>query len=203
VGRRQPEHLDDGAVIRLSLREPEAFGHIFDRHADALHGYLWRRVGAHPADELLGEVFCIAFECRDRFELDRSSARPWLYGIATNRIQHWWRSRARGDAAFQRAALTATTVAELDVDAIVARLDAAGASAQLRSFLAGLPRDRVDLLVLWACEQLTYPELADALDLPIGTVRSRLHRLRSAAMELIALERDNDGVTAEVKGRTP
>jgi RNA polymerase sigma factor (sigma-70 family) len=194
---REPEDLDDGAVIRASLRDPERFGQIFDRHADAVHGYLWRRAGASAAGELLGDVFCTAFERRERFQLDRTSARPWLYGIATNHLQHWWRSRARADAAFRRVANAEVGAAELDLDALVARLDAAGATTALRTFLAGLPHDRLDLLVLWACEELTYPELADALGLPIGTVRSRIHRLRAAAVELIGTERENDGVTAD------
>ena len=194
--------MGDGATIRLSLREPDVFGLIFDRHADAVHGYLWRRAGANAADELLGDVFLTAFERRRTFEFERASARPWLYGIATNRLKHWWRSRARADAAYRRLPASDSEPATLDVDALVARLDAVGATASLRAFLGTLPPDRLDLLVLWACEQLTYPELAEALDLPIGTVRSRIHRLRGAATELLGAEREITGVTAEAEGPT-
>jgi RNA polymerase sigma factor (sigma-70 family) len=201
----------DAEIVRQSLHRPDRFGLIFDRHADAVHRFLWRRAGPTPADELLGDVFCIAFERRAGFRFDRSSARPWLYGIATHQLQHWWRSRARADAAYRRVAASEilSVDGDADLDAVIARLDAAGASAMLRAFLASLPADRVDLLVLWACEQLTYPELAEALDLPIGTVRSRIHRLRSAAMELMTRDRESDGVTAdvlsipEVKGPRP
>ena len=193
----ESERLGDGAVIRASLGDPEHFGLIFDRHADAIHGFLWRRAGAGAADELLSEVFCVGFERRARFELDRANARPWLYGIATHQLQHWWRGRARADAAYQRLGRAEPSSAHLDIDALVARLDAAGASAALRAFLGTLAPDRVDLLVLWACEQLSYPELAEALDLPIGTIRSRIHRLRATATELIPVRRENVGVTAD------
>ena len=100
----EAEPLGDGELIRASLARPERFGVVFDRHAGAVHGYLWRRAGAGPADELLGDVFCIAFERRAAFQFARVSARPWLYGIATNQLQHWWRGRARADAAYRRLA---------------------------------------------------------------------------------------------------
>ena len=71
----------DGAVIAASLETPGAFGVIFDRHGSTLLRFLARRVDPAEAEDLLGEVFRIAFERRSAFEQDRDSARPWLSAI--------------------------------------------------------------------------------------------------------------------------
>ena len=55
--------------------------------------------------------------------------------------------------------------------------------------LRQLDGGQVDLLVMWAWEQMTYAEIADALTIPIGTVRSRIHRLKALCTELLAVER--------------
>src|SRR5262245_38357308 len=95
---------DDARVIAASLVEPRRFGTIFDRHATVLHRYLVRRLGPDAADGLVGEVFLIAFNGRDRYDLERSSARPWLYGIATNLVAKHRRGEARRIHAMARMA---------------------------------------------------------------------------------------------------
>ena len=65
------EDGSDAAVIAASLAEPVQFGAIFDRHATVLHRYLVRRLGPDDADTMVGEVFRIAFEKRDTYDLDR------------------------------------------------------------------------------------------------------------------------------------
>ena len=85
----------DAAVIRSSLDAPARFGEIFDRHATVLFRYLVRRVGVDDAELLLGDVFRVAFEKRATYDDERPSARPWLYGIATNLLAHHRRGEAR------------------------------------------------------------------------------------------------------------
>ena len=92
----------DGAVIAGSLETPGAFGVIFDRHGSTLLRFLARRVDPAEAEDLLGEVFRIAFERRSAFERDRDSARPWLYGIAANLVAKHHRSEARRFRAMAR-----------------------------------------------------------------------------------------------------
>jgi RNA polymerase sigma-70 factor (ECF subfamily) len=92
----------DGAVIAGSLETPGAFGVIFDRHGSTLLRFLARRVDPAEAEDLLGEVFRIAFERRSAFERDRDSARPWLYGIAANVVAKHYRSEARRSRAMAR-----------------------------------------------------------------------------------------------------
>src|SRR3954471_19444396 len=100
--------MDDAEVIARSLDDPAQFAALYDRHAGIVFRFLVRRVGRDVADELLGETFRIAFERRAVFDLQRESARPWLYGIATNLLAKHRRTEARRLHAIER--LTATRV---------------------------------------------------------------------------------------------
>ena len=93
---------DHVRAIADSLSDPAAFGGLYDRHAAELLGYVIRRVGVSEGEAVLGEVFRVAFESRSRYELDRSDARPWLYGLPPNCIMKHYRSVGRHRAALQR-----------------------------------------------------------------------------------------------------
>ena len=84
----------DAELIIESLVEPARFGEIFDRHAEVVFRYLARRIGPDDANDLLAEVFLSAFEARFRYDSDFSTALPWLYGIASNRLRKHFRRRA-------------------------------------------------------------------------------------------------------------
>ncbi len=68
---------------------------VFDRHAPHIHRYLARRLGGQVADDLMGETFLIAFGARGRYDPAFASARPWLYGIATDLVGRRRREEAR------------------------------------------------------------------------------------------------------------
>jgi len=74
----------DATVIGQSLADPERFAVIFERYFSQIRQYLARRVGTKIADDLAAEVFVVVFAERQRYDLARDCARPWLYGIATN-----------------------------------------------------------------------------------------------------------------------
>jgi len=85
MGSRSPStDPSDASVIAGSLQRPEQFAAIFDRHFDSVHAYLARRIGASLADDLASQTFVVAFERRESFRATVDSARPWLFGIATN-----------------------------------------------------------------------------------------------------------------------
>ncbi|MEX2440390.1 MAG: RNA polymerase sigma factor [Actinomycetota bacterium] len=165
----------DAQIIESSFDQPSEFSTVFQRHFGAVHRYLSTRVGIDVADELASETFARAFGARARYRLDRSHALPWLFGIATNLIKEHIRSETAHLKALARQA--GQTVTELDM-----RLDehagVARARADVARALATLhPGDRdVLLLVGWA--DLRYQDVASALSIPIGTVRSRLSRAR-------------------------
>jgi RNA polymerase sigma factor (sigma-70 family) len=182
----------DAELIVASLTEPERFGPIFDRHATALFRYLARRVGVDDAETMLGEMFCIAFERRATYDPDRPDARPWLYGIATNLIAHRHRREGRRQRAIVRLqserAVDDGPEEQFDPTAagVAARVDAASGWPTIAAAIAELPAGERDALVLYVWEDLSYAEIADALDVPVGTVRSRLNRARSRLRELDA-----------------
>lgn len=158
------------------MQEPAAFGALFHRHAPALHRYVARRAGPAVADDVTSETFLIAFERRSRFELDRESARPWLLGIATNLIHRHRIAEARTLRSAERAAAEAPRQSEADelAESVETRMEVRRIVRELRR----LPmRDR-DCLLLFAWEGLSYEQIAEAMGVPIGTVRSRLNRAR-------------------------
>jgi RNA polymerase sigma-70 factor (ECF subfamily) len=159
-----------------SLDDPAAFATLFDRHAPAVHRYLGRRVG-ELADDLLSETFLIAFRRRAAYRPERVEVRPWLIGIATNLVHGSARAERRRYRALARAA-SEPEVPGIDPGDSADRLDAQALRGPLAGALAALKaRDR-DALLLFAWAQLSYEEIAAVLDIPIGTVRSRLNRAR-------------------------
>jgi len=174
--------VTDADLIRLSGTEPEEFGRIFDRHAEPVHRYLARRIGRTLADDLTAETFLIAFRGRDRYDVEQPDARPWLYGIAANLLRGHQRAEIRQYRALARTGLDPAQAGP--DDQVPAQVTAAAEVRALAGAPAGLPVGEREVLTLISQAQLTYPEVARALDIPVGTVRSRLHsarkRLRSA-----------------------
>jgi RNA polymerase sigma factor (sigma-70 family) len=166
-------------------REPTDFAAVFDRHFDAVFGYLQRRIGRDLAEELAAETFLVAFDKRDRFDAEQGDALPWLLGIATNLLRRHARREVRELRAYARSAVDPVLDA---FDGIEERLDASGERRHLIEGLAGLSGTERDALLLAAWADLSYPEIAAALEVPIGTVRSRLSRAR--AHIAAALERE-------------
>jgi RNA polymerase sigma-70 factor (ECF subfamily) len=171
-------------VLRSSLTDPGQFAVLFDRHAATVHRYLARRVG-ELADDLLSETFLVAFRRRADYQQVHAEVRPWLLGIATHLIQGHRRSEERRLRAMARTHPEDATPA-LDLDELSDRVAAAALRAPIAAALGALkPADR-DALILLAWEQLTYEEIAAVLEVPIGTVRSRLHRARRQTRSALA-----------------
>ncbi len=168
--------LSDADVIRASLDDPGRFGEVFDRHARAIHRFLGRRVGPDDGGDVLSAVFLAAFESRHRYDTRVPMALPWLYGIASNLLSKHFRKRSGELRALER--VVGQTRLDSADDAIAASVDAQRQVRALARLLEELPAGERDVLLLHAWEGLTYQELAVALDIPVGTVRSRLHRTR-------------------------
>ncbi|PJE98415.1 RNA polymerase subunit sigma-70 [Streptomyces carminius] len=169
----------DAAVIEDSGRRPETFALLYDRHAADIHRYVARRLGAGVADDVTAETFLIAFRHRARYDPERGSARPWLYGIAANLIGRHRRHEVRALRALARTGADPVADSWTDwVDGADSRVTAQAASGPLADALAGLSAGDRHVLLLVAWADLTYQEVADALGIPVGTVRSRLNRAR-------------------------
>jgi RNA polymerase sigma-70 factor (ECF subfamily) len=176
----------DADCLARSLSEPKAFEPIFDRHFTAVHRYLHRRAGRDLADELAAQTFAVAFACRASHR-GAGTALPWLYGIATNLLRRNHRAERRQLRAYARSGVDRwvahddDTAARVDDEALGPRL--AGALAAMR------PRER-DVLLLYALADLSYEEIALALEVPVGTVRTWLHRAREVAQRELAESTD-------------
>jgi RNA polymerase sigma factor (sigma-70 family) len=189
---------DDAVVIARSRREPELFAQVFRRHADGISRYVTRRLGPQLAEDIVAETFLTAFRLRARYDSSRTDARPWLYGIAANLIRRHHRDEVRWLRALERTGIdpVVSSAAEL----AEARMTADSANRAVAAAIAGLdPRQReVVLLVTWA--ELTYDQVAEALGIPEGTVRSRMNRARSCLRaELAEVNPEREGRTQEVR----
>lgn len=167
---------DDASYIGRSRREPEAFAEVFRRHAPDLKRYVTRRLGADAAEDVVAETFLAAFHQRDAYDLTRPSARPWLYGIATNLIGRYVRTEVRQLRLLERTGEDPVT--ESFTDRSDERVTAQASGRRLAGALAALPKGYRDALLLVAWADLTYPEVAQALGVRVGTVRSRINRAR-------------------------
>lgn len=171
--------VTDAHLIAGSQAEPERFAELFDRHHDRIAAYLRRRLPRAEADDLAAETFLKAFEGRHGYDPGRPDAAPWLYGIATNLVRRHHRSEGRrwrahaAQAAGELTGLRAGVGVEAD-----ARMDAAAAGPGIVRALEHLKAGDRDALLLLAWGDLAYAEIATALDIPLGTVRSRINRAR-------------------------
>jgi RNA polymerase sigma-70 factor (ECF subfamily) len=180
----QPPELSDAARIAASLDSPTAFAAVFERHHPAVHRYLARRLGVDLADELAAEVFAVAFAKRGRYDPAFDDARPWLFGIATRLAQRHWRREERELRAYARSGVD--PAAPSHDERAAARADSASAGPALAAALASLSRDERDVLLLHAWEELGHAEIAAALAISPGTVKSRLHRARHRVRQSLA-----------------
>jgi RNA polymerase sigma-70 factor, ECF subfamily len=184
----------DAECLARSLRDPRAFEVVFDRHFPAVHRYLHRRAGRELADELAAETFAVAFERRASCRAI-DTALPWLYGIATNLLRRRRRTEQRQLRAYGRAGVDRWADYE---DETAARADGAARDADLARALAAMrPRER-DALLLYALADLSYEEVAVALEVPVGTVRTWLHRARETARR--ELDADADALPLATSG---
>jgi len=179
----------DAQVIARALTDPAAFATIFDRHHDAIHGYLRRRLDAAIAEELAAETFARALHGVARYDHERADALPWLYGIAANLARRHRRTEVRRLRAYAR---TGRDPLADEHDEAPARLDAAAAGPRLAAALAALSAGDREAVLLLAWAELSYDEIAAALRVPIGTVRSRLHRARRVLRAHLEPEASHD-----------
>ncbi len=164
-------------VDQLREGAPEALTELFELYGDRIHTHCFRRLGSwHEAEDATASVFLEVWRHRERVRLHEESALPWLYGVATNVC----RNAARG--ARRRLRLVGRLpdpAAEDDhSEAVAARVDAEARMGRVLAAIDALPEREREVLALVAWAGLTYEQSAAALDVPVGTVRSRLSRAR-------------------------
>jgi RNA polymerase sigma factor (sigma-70 family) len=166
----------DAEAMTAARDDPGAFVVVFDRHFDAIFRYLRRRVGRTRGEELAAETFARALASVDRFDSQYADARPWLYGIAVNLLRRHLRDEERELRAYARTGLDPLGAEE-------PLLEEAERAPEIAAALAELAPVEREVLLLYAWADLGYAEIAAALDVPVGTVRSRLSRARTRVRE--------------------
>lgn len=179
----------DSRLIESSWDEGERFGALFDRHYDVIRVYCERRLGRTAGQDVAADVFLTAFAARHTYDLERPTALPWLYGIATNLI----RRHRRDEASRFKAVARQTAIMIVSVPDEEGRLAAAAeASSVIHAIEKMRPKDR-DILLLFAWADLSYDDIAKALDIAPGTVRSRLARARRRLKQAEAYSPERGG----------
>jgi RNA polymerase sigma-70 factor (ECF subfamily) len=177
--------VTDGELWRRAVDgEPEAFGVLFERHARAVYNYLFRRTADWSlAEDLTSVVFLEAWRRRREVRLKRDVALPWLLGVASNVLRNKRRSQWRYRAALERIPRER---AEGFADNANARLDDERRVRSALRSLSKLPKREQEVIALCGWADLSYEDAAAALNIPVGTVRSRLSRARARLREPVA-----------------
>jgi RNA polymerase sigma factor (sigma-70 family) len=171
------EQVTDAELAARFRRDPERFTAVYDRYFGDIHRYVAGRLDVSVADDLAAETFLVAFGRRDRFDPERGSLRPWLFGIATNLVARHRRKEARHYRALARAGADPAT--DSHEGRVVASVAAQRAQPRLARALTTLNQGERDVLLLIALSQLSHQEVAGALGISYGTVGSRLSRARA------------------------
>jgi RNA polymerase sigma-70 factor (ECF subfamily) len=179
----------DGATDEPLPRRPAGsadadFEALYRDSVDRIYGYLARRVGPALAEDLTAQTFAEAWASRDRYDPERGVAVGWLFGIATNLLRHHRRKEEAQLRAFARCGID--PVDSFDEAVVVDRVMVRDGWRRVASVLADLSEDDRNILTLAGWANLSYDDIGAALDLPVGTVKSRLSRARTQLARRLA-----------------
>ncbi len=180
--------IDEKSEIREVLAgNAEAYGAIVRRYQDRLVAAVYAMIGSREdAEDVTQECLAIAFRRLSTFE-GRSSLFTWLHRIAMNlAISH--RRKRRLENAHER---TSMEFAELDLvgreEPVEQQIDRRDQQALVRAAVLQLDEQYRSVLVLRDVQGMDYGDIAETLQIPIGTVRSRLHRARLEIKDILEL----------------
>ncbi|MBE1582425.1 RNA polymerase sigma factor [Nonomuraea angiospora] len=168
--------MEDVTVVERSMDNPDLFALLYDRYFTELYRYLAARLGSEHVEDLVADAFLIAFNGRGGFDPQRGTVRSWLYGIATNVVARHRRREGRRLNALSK--VPAEDSADGPEDRVTSQLAAQASRPELVRGLKGLAKGDRDAVFLLVFGGLGYEEIATALDIPIGTVGSRINRAR-------------------------
>ncbi|WP_030606832.1 RNA polymerase sigma factor [Streptomyces sclerotialus] len=175
---------------RIRAGDRQAFADLYEEHARAVYNHALRLTGDWSnAEEIMSDTFLAAWTTRERLNPDGGSLRAWLLGIATNKAHNAHRSLRRRLAFLARA--PAPPPVDDFAEEAAGRIDDARRLAAVHAALHRLRRPEREVLALCVWSGLDYAQAAQALDIPVGTVRSRLSRARDRLSRLSRLSEEN------------
>jgi RNA polymerase sigma-70 factor (ECF subfamily) len=155
-----------------SITDAEAFLELFERHFVPVHRFVHRQLPFGGSDDASAEVFLRALRDVRNYSTEHESALPWLLGIAVNVVRGELRHR------YGERAESLESLATVDDPAQERRLDAVGRLAEVEAALRSMPNEEREPLLMYAWLDASYEDIALALGIPTGTVRSRISRAR-------------------------
>ena len=171
------EDWDDVELIVRSWDEPEAFGMVFERHAETLLGYFARRtLDPETAAELTAETFAQAFASRKRFRDQGLGAIGWLYGIARHQLGRFFRTGAVDARARRRLGMPEREVSADDYERIEEMIDFEQVGRAIGQAFSTLSEEQREALTLRVIEGRPYREVAAELRCSEETARARVSR---------------------------
>ncbi|MEV7510129.1 RNA polymerase sigma factor [Streptomyces sp. NPDC090085] len=173
------EYSDPEIRARVRAGDRDAFGKLFDAFARSVYNHAYRLTGNwSAAEDVMSLTFLEAWRRHDRVEAEGGSLRPWLLGIATNLVSNQRRAARRHREVLAHLPQAPAGVPDF-AEETAGRIDDAARIAALQEALAQLRRPQREVLALCVWAGLDYQEAAEALGVPVGTVRSRLSRARA------------------------
>ena len=168
---------DDADLLIASQRDPRAFRAVYERWAEDLLKYFYRRTwDAEVAADLTAETLAVAFEKRFRFRTMGRPAGGWIYGIASRELGRFRRRRAAELRAVRRLGIEVPAVDAESTERIEALVDLAALKGALQEALVTLKPHERRALELRVLEERKYDEVAAELGCSVGAARVRVHR---------------------------
>jgi RNA polymerase sigma factor (sigma-70 family) len=169
--------VDHNQRTRVRAGDHDEFGLLFSAHARVVYNHAFRLTGNwSAAEEVVSLTFLEAWRLRATVRPEGGSLLPWLLGITLNVARNASRAARRHQAAMTRLP-PPRTVPDF-ADELAGRLDDARQLEQVHAAIKNLRRTEQDVIALCVWSGLDYAEAAEALGIPVGTVRSRLSRAR-------------------------
>lgn len=164
------------------LDGPDEVVALYDSCATQLYHYVARWAGPEVADDLVSEAFLTVWAQRARFDPARGSAKSWLFGVATNLLRRHARTEIRRLTAWTKEHARQVPLEDIGVRA-TSIADADALAGALAEEIAALRDEEREVLLLVAWADLGPSEIAEALEVPVATVRTWLHRARGRLRE--------------------
>jgi RNA polymerase sigma factor (sigma-70 family) len=172
-----PAPTDEALIARARQGEEEAFALVYSRHQTSVYRFARAMTGSpSAAEDVVQDVFLALMRDLERYDPSRAPLRTYLFAIARNIS----RNRVRSLRRLLSIEVATDWVAPGD---LMANLSAARDVSHLRRCLGSLPIRYREVIVLCHLHELDYEQAALALKIPIGTVRSRLHRGRQMLLD--------------------
>jgi RNA polymerase sigma-70 factor, ECF subfamily len=190
--KKPPDLTEGGLLRRMVAGDEEAFTLLYRRQQPAIYRFALHMSGSPAiAEDVTQEVFLTLILDARRFDPARGALGAFLFGVARNHLRKRWAQDCRSLPLPEN---------ETDLTALASRngsslkhgngnghlrdeLESRETAGRVRQAIATLPENYREVVVLCELQEMDYEDAAAALECPLGTVRSRLHRARALLME--------------------